>query len=503
MKIMDALRDKMRTFLQIEPPTAKQIAIRETLDYQGNAIKNRIWYRGDGNELTQLYQNIAEMEDRRMFWASRSTPGMEMRKIHTGLPAMIVDTLTGIVTTNLNSFKFKSDTVKDLWDGIAEENRFEELLTRAVAETLYIGDGAFKISLDGAISDRPLLEFWPGDRIEYTMRRGRIAEIVFRSEVTLDSGKKAELREIYGLGYIRYRLTREGRPLELSAAKALADLKDIEFGSEDRRYMLAVPLRFFQSDRWEGRGQSVFDKKIESFDAYDEAWSQWMDALRAGRTKTYIPENLIPRDPETGALRRSNAFDDRYIRVMADMGQNAQNKIQTESPEIPHDAYAATYATALDQCLQGLISPSTLGVDVKKLDNAEAQREKEKVTLYTRGKIVEPMQDALTKLVQAVLMAHYDSQNVPVPADMDVDVTFGDYANPSFESQVETVGKAVSQGVMSTEAAVEEMYGDSRDEAWKKSEVARIKAQQGIVSLGEPAVNEDGGLAGLFGGGGL
>lgn len=496
MSFMDKVRNSIRSFLQIEPATGKQISIRETLDYQGNAIKNRIWYRGDGNEISQLYQNIAEMDERYMFWASRSTPGMEMRKIHTGLPAIIVDTLAGIAVTNLNDFQFKSEPVEELWERIAEENRFKELLTRAVAETLVIGDGAFKISLDSSVSERPLLEFWPGDRLEYTMIRGRATEIIFRSEVKLGGGRKAELREIYGKGYIRYRLTRGEDEIPLSSVESLADLQDVEFGAEDRRYMLAVPLRFFQSDRWDGRGQSVFDKKIECFDAFDEAWSQWMDALRAGRTKTYIPQALIPRDPNTGALRKPNAFDNRFIATETDMRQEAQNKIQTESPAIPHDAYTATYSTALDQCLQGLISPSTLGVDVKKLDNAEAQREKEKVTLYTRAKIVEPLQDALEALVKASLMAYYDSVGGTVPEgqSLDVEVTFGDYANPSFESQVETVGKARTQGVMSIEASVDELYGDSRNEEWKAQEVSRIKAQEGVMETGEPSVNKDGGF---------
>ena len=43
------------------------------------------------------------------------------------------------------------------------------------------------------------------------------------------------------------------------------------------------------------------------------------------------------------------------------------------------------------------MSPSTLGIDVKKLDNAEAQREKEKATLYSRNNIVGQLQKVLPK----------------------------------------------------------------------------------------------------------
>ena len=75
------------------------------------------------------------------------------------------------------------------------------------------------------------------------------------------------------------------------------------------------------------------------------------------------------------------------------------------------------------------MSPSTLGIDVKKLDNAEAQREKEKATLYSRNNIVNQLQKALPKLVDIVFKA-YDTYNLAAIKDIDIDVTFGEYANP-------------------------------------------------------------------------
>ena len=71
----------------------------------------------------------------------------------------------------------------------------------------------------------------------------------------------------------------------------------------------------------------------------------------------------------------------------------------------------SSYITALDLCLQGVLSPSTLGIDTKKLDNAEAQREKEKTTLYTRNAIVEALQEALPDVVSACINANNFLQN--------------------------------------------------------------------------------------------
>ena len=194
-------------------------------------------------------------------------------------------------------------------------------------------------------------------------------------------------------------------------------------------------------------------------------------------------------NPTTGEVLAPNHFDNRYIKTDQDMGEGAQNKIDVEQPAIPHDSYLASYITALDLCLQGIISPSTLGIDVKKLDNAEAQREKEKTTLYTRDAIVEALQEELPEVIGACINAYHLLHGEAVE-EVKVDIPFGEYANPSFESQVETLTKArPGAPVMSVEAQVEELYGDSKDEAWKKEEIARLKAEQGIAEVEEPGIN--------------
>lgn len=217
-----------------------------------------------------------------------------------------------------------------------------------------------------------------------------------------------------------------------------------------------------------------------------------MDALRAGRAKTYVPECFIPKDPNSGKIIPPNPFDNRFIAGDSNMSETGKNVISTEQPAIPHESYLASYCTALDLCLQGIISPSTLGIDVKKLDNAEAQREKEKATLYTRNAIVEALQETLPKLVSTIINADNILHRRALE-EVEVDIPFGEYANPSFESQVETVAKGKQGGIMSIEASVEELYGDSKDEMWKAEEVARLKAEQGIAEMEEPGVNRSAG----------
>lgn len=469
-QLNENIKRGIRSWLNVLPANPYQIQINETLDFEANAIRNRIWYRGDSNELEQLYcRQNREYADKYKFWASKCTPGMEMRKIHTGLPGLIVRILSAIVLADMNDFDFERDTQKKIWDEIAEDNEFVKKLEKALKEALFVGDGAFKVTIDTQTSQYPILEWYPGERVEFVRRRDRIQEVIFKTPYEVN-GSIYVLNERYGFGQITNELYLDGRQVDLDVIAEIENVRNWKF---DNQVILAVPFQIYESAKYEGRGGSIFDGKLDSFDAFDEVWSQWMDALRAGRAKTYIPECLVPHDPETGQVIRPNPFDNRYFASDNDMSEKAENKVNTDQPVIPHESYLASYCTALDLCLQGIISPSTLGIDVKKLDNADAQREKEKATLYTRNAIVEALQDMLPKLVGAAINA-YNILNRNAVEEVKVDTPFGEYANPSFESQVETLAKA-RPGVpmMSIEAQVEELYGDSKDDTWKKEEIAR------------------------------
>lgn len=478
----NAIKNALRSFLNLTEANSLNIQIDELLDFEANAFVNEIWFRGESYELEQLYKSIPDYKY--SFWGATSTRGLEIRKIHTGLPKIIVNTLTNVCVDDMQDIKIENIGKDNDWKEIEKENDFKNLVKKAVKKALVTGDGAFKISIDTEVSQYPILEFYEADRIEVKRERGRIKEIRFKKQFN-KQGVSYVLKECYGYGYIEYKLyDAYNNEISLDKLEKTKDLQNVYF---DKSLIMAEYLSFFASDKWEGRGQSVFDSKRDNFDALDEAWSQWIDALRANRTKTYIPEDLLPRDINTGAIRAGNAFDNRFIATGTPMQENAQSKIDTVNGAIDYNSYLSTYITALDLCLQGLISPSTLGIDTKKLDNAEAQREKEKTTLYTRQTIIYSLQNCVEKLVDKVFKVINIMNNTALE-DTEISVSFGEYANPSFESQIETVGKAKTQGVMSIESIVEELYGDSKTDEWKAEEVKRIKNEQGITELEEPSM---------------
>lgn len=479
--------------LKIQPAMENRvITIREPLSFATNVLKNRIWHRGDASELEQFYKQTAiDPVSKGRFWAAVPTEGLSIRKIHSGLPALLADRLSDIVIADLDGIELKVQGLTDLWNQISKDNKADKLIGEVIAETLTAGDGAFKITVDTDVTQYPIIEFYSGERIDYKYNRGRLQEVIFFTDYAVKE-KEYRLAETYGKGYIRYKLyDSAGKEVLLNTVPETAALQDITY---EGTFIMAVPLMFFKSPKWQGRGKSLFDGKSDNFDALDEVISQWIDAIRSGRVQKYIPEDLIPKNPNTGELLKPNPFDNQFIKIGSSLGEDDKSKIETVQPLILYEAFVASYASILDVCLQGIISPSTLGIDLKKTDNAESQREKEKATLYTRGKIIDALNEVIPQLVDVVLKV-YDTMSSRTAGEYEASVTFGEYASPSFDTVVETVGKAKTYGIMSTEQCIESLYGDTWSKEQKAEEVMRLKTEQGLMATDEPSVTgQDGDL---------
>ncbi|MBS4958275.1 MAG: capsid protein [Clostridium sp.] len=474
--------------LNVQPAMQNQITIQEAYTHETNLIKNKLWYRGEAYELEQFFKNISsDPVNKARFWSAVPSENLSIRKIHSGMPAMIADRLSDIVVADIDSIEVTGEDVNKVWEEIRKDNKFDDDIGDVLTKVLVSGDGAFKLSIDTEISKYPIIEFFEADRVEYVAKRGRLQEVKFFTYYNKDN-KRYKLIESYGKGYVRYTLVddRENE-VPLNILEETAELEEVTYDSD---FIMAVPLMFFKSPKWEGRGKSIFDSKSDAFDALDEVISQWIDAIRDGRVQKYIPEDLIPKNPDTGQLMKPNSFDNKFIKIGSSLAEDSKNEIDMKQADINYLAYVESYANTIDMCLQGIISPSTLGIDLKKTDNAEAQREKEKTTLYTRNKIVDTLTEVIPHLVEIILKTN-DVLNKKTPEEYEVSITFGEYASPSFDTVVEIVGKAKSYGIMSIEKAIDELYGDTMTDEEKALEIQRVKEQNGMIETEEPKAVDD------------
>ena len=482
-KINEKIKDVIRNWLNIIPSQGNTITIQEVNTFEGNCFKNLLWYRGEASELHQYYTQIDDMMGNAKFWAADTTSEVKLRKIHTGLPSVIVDILADIIVDSFNKITVENnEEAQKIWKEIANENDFKEVVRQAIVDVFVCGDGSYKISYDTELSKYPIVEFYAGSDVEYEQVRGRIKTVIFKNVYNKKEGIYV-LKERYSNTGIKYELYKDGNLLD--DYRAIEETKDLQ--EPNVKFMMAVPMKFNKSKKYKGRGQSIFDKKIDAFDSFDEVWSQWMEALRDNKTITYIPEDLLPTD-ENGVLLEPNTFDRRFTKIGSSVSETESDKITRENSDFDYEGMLQSYITALDLCLQGLISPSTLGIDVKKLDNADAQREKEKTTQYTRKKVLDVLEKVIPKLV-VICLKCYDLAQEKNAGEYEASVDFKEYANPSFEAVVETVSKArPGQNVMSIEKTVDTMYGDSLSKEEKEIEVNRLKEEAGIIVKEEPSI---------------
>ena len=487
-------------WLGIEPAQQDtKILVHEAVTHGADVLKNQLWYRGDPTELEQYYKQLAEMEVniysttvRSKFWSAVPNGDVRIRKVHSGLPAMMVDIISDIVVGDMLDPDMDAG-LHERWEAFCKENEFDNILMDALQQVLTTGDGAFKLNIDTDLSDQPLLEFYGADKVDYEYKRGKLQAVIFKTEYC-HKGTKYQLHERYSKGAVQYKLLDPNcKEHPLNTIPETEGLVDVIFPGD---YIMAVPLKIYKSPKYCDRGQAIYDKKTDAFDALDEALSTWIDGMRASRVKQYIPENLIPKNKD-GIPIKPDVFNP-YIAVDGSLAEEDKDKVESVQGQFDTSSLLESYITFLDVCLQGILSPSTLGIDVKKLDNADAQREKEKTTMYTRDTIIKVLKVALEKLFDAIMRTQDNMLNKQPPEEgYEATFEWGQYANPSFEAQVETLVKAKQGQIMSTEKIVDELYGDSMDEDEKAEEVTRIKAEYGGgTEMSEPSVGDND----LFGG---
>jgi len=218
MGFWNGVRNMVMKVMRIKPaPENRVITITEPLSYRTNVLRNRLWYRGDPSELDQFYkQTASDSVAKSRFWAAVPSADLAIRKIHSGLPAMIVERLSDIVVADLDGISLKTDAETKLWEEINKDNDFDELIGESITDALIAGDGAFKITIDTDVTKYPIIEFFSGEQVEYKRTRNRLQEVLFFTDYTRND-KDYRLEETFGRGYIKYRLLNsDGKEVSLS-----------------------------------------------------------------------------------------------------------------------------------------------------------------------------------------------------------------------------------------------------------------------------------------------
>ena len=72
MGLIEGVKNMLRKWLDIQSANPRVITINELMNFEQNAAKNKIWYRGDSFELSQLYNQLDNSAVGLNFWGAKS-----------------------------------------------------------------------------------------------------------------------------------------------------------------------------------------------------------------------------------------------------------------------------------------------------------------------------------------------------------------------------------------------------------------------------------------------
>ena len=513
MDIVEKIKQRILRFLGLDKlagnPNQERFALVNDPDdvKLQNAQEARVWYMGNSNDLLAYYtgeaiagfahNQIYNRNRANYFWGI-SPEEANIKRVHSGLPRAIVDTLVSVVgVPKITGAPNRGEGEIDVSKLLNECGFLEEYTERQMPLTLAEGWGAWKVSVgaDARVSEWPTVQFYEASDVDFAIRNGKAIGVVFKNyyrqgnkDYLLLETRRINERGNSAIEYELYQLGKndELKPVPMETVEGLEELKDVEFPGFKK--VLAVPCRFFSDPDNPGYGRSVFAGKIDLFDDIDQSLSQRSQTSRVSTPVEYYSPDVLGRDGN-GNPKMPKVYNRQYVQKsgIPDGDGRIDTSIQTTQPNLNLSQYNEEQQALVSMALTGIISPSTLGLGISKRDNAEAQREKEKVTIMTREKIVARETEILRDLAEitTAMKVYMDTGAVPLD-EPEISVRFSDFANPSFESQSRTLLPMWQAGAISNEMYVEKLYGEDLNGDDRERELEALasnKAEKSRLAL--------------------
>lgn len=517
MKLIDKIRERILKFLKLDRLTADPNGERFVFVSDPDEIGKqemeecRIWYLGDSNKLLNFYTNqsvygfakepIYDRNRANYFWGI-SPKEANIKRVHSGVPRAIVDTLTNVIGMPQITAT-KDGKSYDLSKMISETNLREIMMQQQIPLTMAIGWGAFKVIIpkDRKLNQWPIVRFYEAKDVELAVRDGFVVGVIFKDYYTEkkkdyvllttcrinDKGNSAVEYELF-----RLKQNDEVDPCDLSEIPALDGLESVEF--PEFRGLFGIPSRFIYDPDRPNYGKSIYAGKIDLFDDLDQSLSQRSQTSRVSTPVEYYSPDVLERGPN-GRVSLPKVYNRQFIAKSSipDGDGVRDDSIQTTQPMLNFDQYSREQLAILDFILIGILSPATMGIDLAKKDNADAQREKEKVTIMTRNNIIEQETKIVRDLIKTLIAAKEYMDSGEITDDSlgwEISVKFDEFANPTFESMARSLIPVLSSGAMSIEMFIDKLYGDSLSQEEKAKEIERLTQMREASMLSEADFEE-------------
>lgn len=442
-----------------------------------NVAEANTWYNGISDEILNFYTDntmfgqyveepIYARNKRNYFWSVASTEN-NIKRTHSGMPRDIIDTLVNVcgdpmISNDDGLEKILEDL--EFWDTYKNEQ---------MPLTLVEGWGAYKIGWDN-ISRKLELKYYKANDVDFIKKNSRVIGLIFKDYYVAKDGTNymvCETRYLDGTDLIIMKDVFIKTQDELTPVTEIkeAGIEEVAYKIVNANCLLAQPCVFFYDTSGTGAfGRSVFSGKYDQFDDLDQCHSQCANTVRKSTPHEYIDMEYVARDPKTGAPLMPKAYDRSYTSFKggldAEGNQSNRDPIFVTQPKLDALNFQTAAVNIMLQIINGLLSPATMGIDIAKKDNADAQREKEKVTIFTRNAILRKETRILRNLFNQMLIAQAylnDPDKGICYVDYDISIKYGEFADDSYENKLITLGEALMKGSLSPKMYLSKLYGDT------------------------------------------
>lgn len=498
------------------PENPNDIRIRNTFVNDMDQISQmkiliyNIWYEGDSDNLLNIhrvnnaiqynYDYMFNENKFSYFWCQSSTE-TDFKRTHSGMAREIVDVLTNIIgsskTTMDKGDLLKYEKGKTPIESIREANDFDNMEKQIIIPMVLVeGWGAIKIDWDLDVCTEPIFQYYRAKDVDFIYKyKTRLVGFVFKDyyvkngntyllmETRCRDGKDLVCEKEF------FEIDRNDNltPMEASDVKKIFPEINLDgFRVTDFPYLLSQEFIFFKDSSNVGYGRSIYSGKLDLFDDLDQALSLASMAVRRSTPRVFIDSEFLERD-ENGMPIAPKEFDCKYVTYRGGKdgngSANSTEPAKVIQPNLNLEQYQMQASDIALHILQGIMSPATMGIDVSKKDNAVAQREKEKITIFTREAIMKNYGNELCSLfTQALCIREYiqkglanETEPCITVTDYNVHCEFETFADASFENKLTTLGNAYTTDCISPELFVEKLWGDSLDDETKKRELDYLK----------------------------
>lgn len=448
-------------------------------------LENRVWYEANtATELEGFYKTnfpAGLLYTGREFY--RRVQGKTPR-VHVPMAKTITDTVVNLVfsetpemTVDTGNQKTSKVLNEEIEDTLIENNK-EDLIKQVGAMVSYSGCAAVKFIIDSDISDRVILQPYAKEDIDVKRKYGRVIEIVFKDY--FDDGYT--LKSAYGLGYIKFSLTKNGKEAKLTDLEETSDLKDLEFITSTGEPYKQLMAMYVENNP---NAASDYEGIIDLMMYLDEIKSAENHILRALKPKRGVPSALCEIDRETGKTVLPDDWDrEEVLLEVEDPESKIKNmsEVNFVSPDLT--SYQEEFKETVKAILNKVsLSESTLGNNDGGSDASSlALNIREKSSLRKRAALITRYDRAFKELIKLILVYNHaifgDGGAIVEDTDYEYFVDFSEYSSPSFDQMVEILGKALSSGLISQKEAIRELYEGDMSEEEQDEMIAEINADK-------------------------